>query len=34
MAANLLVSILDMFGHDDHSFDWAEMCDGPLPGLV
>jgi hypothetical protein len=31
---DLLVSILNLFGYDDQTFGWAEMCDGPLPGLA
>jgi hypothetical protein len=31
---DLLVSILQLFGHDDTSFGWPESTSGPLPGLV
>ncbi|MBL4683735.1 MAG: DUF1552 domain-containing protein [Nannocystaceae bacterium] len=31
---DLLVSLLNAFGHDDTSFGWADNCAGPLPGLV
>ncbi|MEM6989677.1 MAG: DUF1552 domain-containing protein [Myxococcota bacterium] len=31
---DLLVSILNAFGHEDQSFGHPELCAGPLPGLV
>ncbi len=31
---DLLVSILQIFGHDDTSFGWPESTSGPLPGLL
>ncbi len=31
---DLLVSLLNAFGHDDQTFGWDQVCEGPLPGLV
>ncbi len=31
---DLLVSILNTFGYEDQTFGHAELCEGPLPGLV